>query len=111
MMQVNLSKSCNNHKIFVRGHKHIKKLCKIIIIFLLESPEIRYVTKGIKSLIATSLEFLIKSYSSSQLIANLSIYPIFRVSDLPVHLNTSVLRKSLLALRRVKSVEEFCLAE
>ena len=43
MMRV-ISKSCNSHKIFVRGLRHMEKPCKIINIFLIMGPKIRYVT-------------------------------------------------------------------
>src|ERR1700722_5590866 len=39
-----VSKSYNSHKIIVRGHRHMEKPCKIIIIILVLSPEIWYVT-------------------------------------------------------------------
>src|ERR1700720_3012728 len=39
-----VSNSYNCHKIFIRGHSHLEKPCKIIIIILILSPENRYMT-------------------------------------------------------------------
>ena len=39
-----VSKSWNSHKIFVKGRRHMEKPCKIINIFLIMGPKIRYVT-------------------------------------------------------------------